>query len=100
MILVAGKISVDRAKKDEATAAAIEMMKATHAEEGNIEYAFTWDLIEEGVLRVIEQWQDQKALDLHFDEPHMKVFIGKLGACGLTGMDVTQHEGSSSGPVM
>ncbi len=99
MILIAGKISLDPAKKDEATAAAIEMMEATRAEAGNIEYAFTWDLVEDGLLRVIEQWEDQAALDAHFEAPHMATFTGKMGSLGLTGMEVTKHEVSSSGPV-
>lgn len=99
MIIIAGKISLDPAKKAEATEAAIEMMHATHAEDGNVEYAFTWDLIEDGVLRVIEQWESQEALDRHFKEPHMATFTGRIGACGMTGMEVTKHEISRSGPV-
>ena len=99
MILIAGKISLDPAKKDEATAAAVEMMHETRAEAGNIEYAFTWDLVEDGVLRVIEQWEDQAALDAHFKAPHMATFTGKMGGLGMTGMEVTKHEVASSGPV-
>ena len=99
MILIAGKITLDPTKKEEATAAAIEMMTATRAEAGNIEYAFTWDLIEEGVLRVIEQWEDQAALDAHFQAPHMGAFTGKMGGLGMTGMEVTKHVVAESGPV-
>lgn len=99
MILIAGKISLDPAKQEEATAAALEMMEATRAEPGNVEYAFTWDLVEAGVLRVIEQWEDQAALDAHFEAPHMATFTGKMGALGLTGMEVTKHEVAHSGPV-
>lgn len=99
MIVVAGTIHLDPAKKAEATAAAIEMMKATRAEPGNIEYAFTWDLAEEGLVRVFEQWQDQAALDAHFDAPHMKAFIGKMGSLGIQGMDVKKYEIARVGPV-
>jgi quinol monooxygenase YgiN len=99
MIVIAGKITVDPANKDEATAAAIEMMEATHKEPGNVEYAFTWDLVEDGCLRVIEQWASQDDLDLHFKEPHMSTFTTKLGACGMTGMDVKKFEVSKVGPV-
>lgn len=99
MILIAGKITLDPAKKEEATVAAIEMMEATRAEAGNVEYAFTWDLVEDGVLRVIEQWEDQGALDAHFAAPHMKTFTGKMGGLGMMGMEVTKHQVSESGPV-
>ena len=99
MIVIAGTIHIDPSKKKEATDAAIEMMKATHTEPGNIEYAFTWDLIEEGVVRIIEQWEDQAALDAHFDAPHMAVFSGKLGGLGIKGMDVKKFEIASVRPV-
>jgi len=99
MIVVAGTIQLDPAHKDAATAAAIEMMKATRAETGNIEYVFTWDLAEEGLVRVFEQWQDQAALEAHFEAPHMKAFIGKMGTLGIKGMDVKKYEIASVGPV-
>ena len=99
MLVVAGTIHLDPAKKEEATAAAIEMMKATHTEPGNIEYAFTWDLVEEGMVRVIEQWEDQAALDAHFEAPHMAAFMAKMGGLGITSMDVKKYEISSVGPV-
>ena len=99
MIVITGKITLDPAKKQEITAAAIEMMQATRAEAGNLEYAFTWDLVDEGVLRVVEQWEDETALDAHFKEPHMAAFTGKMGDFGMTGMEVIKHQVSASGPV-
>jgi quinol monooxygenase YgiN len=99
MLVVAGTIHLDPAKKEEATAAAIEMMQATRAEPGNIEYAFTWDLVDEGMVRLIEQWEDQAALDAHFDAPHMAAFMARIGGLGITGMDVKKYEIASVGPV-
>jgi len=99
MIVIAGKITLDPSKKDEANVAAIEMMEATHAEAGCIEYAFTWDLVEEGVVRVIEQWEDQAALDAHMAAPHMDAFVAKMGGLGIKGMDLKKFEVSSVGPV-
>jgi len=99
MIVITGKITLDPGKKDEVTAAALEMMEATRAEAGNLEYAFTWDLVDAGVLRVVEQWEDQAALDAHFESPHMAAFIGRMGSFGMTGMEVIKHQVSESGPV-
>jgi quinol monooxygenase YgiN len=99
MIVIEGKIVLDPSKKSEAAEAAIEMMQATRAEAGNVEYAFTWDLVEDGVLRVIEKWEDDAALDAHMKAPHMAAFTGKMGGFGIQGMEVTKHRVSESGPV-
>jgi quinol monooxygenase YgiN len=99
MLVIAGTIKLDPSHREAATAAAIEMMEATRAEAGCIEYAFTWDLVEEGLVRVIEQWEDQASLDAHFETPHMEAFLAKVAGLGMQGMDITKYEIASSGPV-
>ena len=99
MIMIAGKIRLDPAKQEQATRAAVAMTEASRAEPGCVDYAFTWDLLEPGVLRVIEQWQDQDALDLHFKAPPMATFTAAMGDLGVTEMDVTKYEIAKAGPV-
>ena len=99
MIVIAGTIQLDPANKESVLAASIEMMKATRAEAGNIDYAFTWDLVDEGMVRVIELWEDQAALDAHMKAPHMAAFTGKMGEFGIKGMDLKKYEVSKVGPV-
>ena len=57
------------------------------------------EVADEGVVRVFEEWQEQAALDAHFEAPHMAAFMGKMGGLGITGMDVKKYEVSSVGPV-
>ena len=74
MLIVAGTIQVDPDSRDAATDALLEMMRETRKEPGNLEYAFTPDLADPGLLRIFEQWESQEALDAHFAAPHMAAF--------------------------
>lgn len=99
MLVIAGTISLDPAKREDAIAAAREMMTATQAEPGCISYTFSADLSDDGTFRLFEEWQDQAALDAHFQAPHMAAFQAKMGGFGIRGMDVKRYEVSSVGPI-
>jgi quinol monooxygenase YgiN len=99
MFVIAGTIGVDPSKRDQAVGPAAVMMRETHKESGNIDYAFSLDMGEAGTIRVFEQWESQEALDLHFSSPHMAVFQKALGELGITGMDMQRYEIESVGPL-
>ena len=63
VIVIAGTIEIDPSKKDEAAAAALEIMRETHKEEGNLAYAFSQDLEDDGLIHIFEKWESQEALD-------------------------------------
>ena len=99
MIVIAGHIRIDAAKRDAASAAASEMMQQTHSEEGNISYTFSSDLSDPGLFYIFEEWQDQDALDFHFKSPHMAKFQVALGGLGIQEMKVQKYQVSSVGPI-
>tara|TARA_B100001146_G_C15891722_1_gene310587 strand:+ start:137 stop:439 length:303 start_codon:yes stop_codon:yes gene_type:complete len=99
MFVIAGTIQVDPAKRQLAAEPAAEMMRETRKEEGNIDYAFSFDMGDETTIRVFEQWESQEALDLHFASPHMEQFRKTLGELGITGMDMQRFEIESVGPL-
>ena len=76
MLLVIGTIRV--APEDVARVRPVmdELVAATRAEDGCIEYSCAEDLFEPGLLHVKEIWRDKAALDAHFTAPH----IAKAGA--------------------
>jgi quinol monooxygenase YgiN len=92
MLIVAGEIEIDPAKREEAIAAAREMMAATRREPGCISYAFSADLADPGRFRIFEEWQSQAALDAHFTAPHMAAFSAKLGGLGVRAMRIHKYE--------
>lgn len=98
-ILIAGTISVEPDKVNAAMAAAVQMMEATHQEEGCAEYVFSVDPIREGVLHVFEKWESNDHLAAHFETAHMAEFQSKVPGLGITGTDVLKYEIASEGPV-
>jgi quinol monooxygenase YgiN len=97
--VIAGTIRIDSAKKDEAATAALEIMKETHKEEGNLAYAFSRDLEDDGLIHLFEKWKSQEALDFHFKTPHMAAVQKKMGSLGVEGMDLEKFEIASVGSV-
>lgn len=98
-IIIAGKITLDPAKRDEMLAAAAVLMAATHEEPGNIEYVFSADAKDADTVRVFEKWEAEDALGPHFTAPHMVEFQGKMGDFGVTGADLLKYEIASEGPL-
>jgi quinol monooxygenase YgiN len=74
-------------------------MRETHKEEGNLAYAFSQDLEDEGLIHIFEKWESQDALDFHFKTPHMAEFQKKVGALGVKGMNLEKYEVASVGSV-
>lgn len=99
MLVIAGTISIDPEKCEAATAAALEMMEATHREDGCISYTFSRELADPGGFRIFEEWQSQEALDAHMKTPHMAKFQGLMGGFGVRGMKVQRYEVASVEPL-
>jgi quinol monooxygenase YgiN len=99
MLIVAGTVHVDPAKTDAVMADAVVMMKATHAEEGNLAYVFSLDPIEPGLVHIFEKWETEEALAAHGAAPHMGEFRSKMGGWGVTGADLKKYEIASEGPL-
>ena len=99
MIVVAGRVVIDPAKRDEGVRAATEVMEETAKETGCISYTFSADLIDPGTFRIFEEWESQEALDAHFASPHMAKFQGVVGSLGVREMKIQRYEVASVGPL-
>lgn len=99
MLVIAGRVRIDPARRDEGIAAAVEMMRATRAEPGCLSYTFSADLEDPGAFRIFEEWESQEALEAHFRSPHMAAFQAAVGGLGVREMHVQRYEVSSVGPL-
>ena len=99
MLIIAGTIKIDPDKTTEAMAGMVEMMKATHAEEGNLAYVFSLDPIEPGLVQLFEKWASEEALAAHAASDHMKTFRTAMGGWGVKGADILKYEIASEGPL-
>jgi quinol monooxygenase YgiN len=98
-LVISVTVQIDPAKREEAFAAAIEVMRATRAEPGCIAYTFSADLEDPSKVHVFERWASQDALTAHFKAPHMAAFQKKLGGLGVRGMQAERYEIASVGPL-
>lgn len=100
MIVVAGTIPINPAKRSEAEAACRAMSATCKKDEPGCQaYEFSWDLTETDTLRIFEIYDDADALGAHMQTEHFKSFGGSLG--GLVGGApvIVKYEVSSSGPL-
>jgi quinol monooxygenase YgiN len=92
MIIVEGSARIPEDMWDQAIAAMETMITASRAEPGCIEYAYSRDLLDPNLLRIIERWKDKAALVSHFAEPHMAVFRGALAKVGPQDLEIRMYE--------
>ncbi len=92
MIIVEGSAKIPEEKWPEAIAAMDTMITASRTEAGCIEYAYSRDLLDPNLLRIIERWKDKAALVSHFGEPHMAVFRAALAQVGPQDLQVRMYE--------
>ena len=92
MIIVEGSARIPEGAWDQAIAAMETMITASREEAGCIEYAYSRDLFDPNLLRIIERWQDKAALVSHFAEPHMAVFRAALAEVGPQDLQVRMYE--------
>lgn len=99
MLVVAGSVTIDASKREEAIGLAQRMMEETRKEPGNLAYTFSADLADSAVFHIFEEWESQDSLDAHFASPHMARFQQGLGGLGVKDLTVRKFEISSVGPL-
>jgi len=100
MLIVLAKAQVGAAAMEAAKAAIADMVAASNAEEGCIAYAFTEDVLQPGVLHIVEKWKDEAALASHFATPHMAAFGAAIAGLDFTVIEATKFHADEGAPVM
>jgi quinol monooxygenase YgiN len=77
----------------------VAVMQASRAETGCIEYNYAEDLLEPGLIRVSEVWEDREHLAAHFKSAHMQSWIEQRAALGLTDRQVTGFTAERGEPL-
>lgn len=99
MIVISAVLKIDPARHADFSAAATAMTAATLEEPGCGSYRFAITCDDPGTAIVMEEWEDQAALDLHFATPHMAAFRDAVAGIMLAGSVATKYEVSSKGPL-
>ena len=58
---------------------ALDLVRASRSEAGNVSYDFYADLAEPAKFTFIEVWKDQAAIESHNATPHFQAFVEKAG---------------------
>ncbi|MDR3513178.1 MAG: putative quinol monooxygenase [Caulobacteraceae bacterium] len=97
--LVAGTVRIPADRCDAFRPHMAEMMAATRAEDGCIEYAFSFDAADPGLIRVFEIWRDKAALAAHGQAEHMKRWRAAGAEFGVSDRNITLYETASERPL-
>jgi len=99
MLVIAGHIRIDPAKRAAAIAAARDVMAGTRREPGCAAYTISADVESDAVFHIFEEWESAEALTAHFGTPHMARFQQAAAGLGVAEMKIQRYEVSSVGPV-
>jgi quinol monooxygenase YgiN len=99
MIIITLKARLNAEHRDAAIAAAKVMSEHSLSEPGCIDYRFWVSVDDPSSVLLLEQWQDQAALDAHMAGPQLTEFATALGPALEGGMEAMKHEVASSGPL-
>ena len=100
MLVLAGSVSIDPAKRSDAIDATIEVMQQTRKVRGCISFVVSADLEDPGVLHVFQEWESPEAFDRHLDEPHVEAIRLRLGSLGVREIKVQRYAIRSVGPIV
>lgn len=67
------------------------MVTATRREARCIAYMYGEDVIEPGLIHVMEQWLDQESLDRHFASEHLAAWRRHWPELGITNRDLVAY---------
>ena len=98
-VVIGGTIRIPADKEEAFRPHMVEMIEATHKEDGCIEYAFSFDAADRGLIRIFEIWRDQAALDAHFQTAHMAAWRAAWPGFGVSDRDLKAYEIAAEWPI-
>ncbi len=94
MILVVGTIRVFPGTLAAALPAMHAMAAASRGERGCLAYHYAEDVLDPGLIHVVEHWSDRDALAAHFATPHLAEWRAQWPALGITERKLQLFEGN------
>ena len=84
MIVIEGTVRIPPDRLDEARPIMEQMIRASRAEAGCLDYAYSVDVMDPGLIRVSERWENRDALAAHFKTAHMATWRSSFPQLGIT----------------
>lgn len=91
-IIIEGTVRVPAEQVAAARPAMETMIRASRAEAGCLDYAYSIDLLDPGLIRITERWENREALAAHFRTPHMAQWRAQVSEFGITDRSLRLYE--------
>lgn len=97
MIIVVGSFRVPPSMVDIVKPVMETMIAYSRAEDGCIEYAYGFDAVDDGLVRVSEKWRDRAALEAHFRTAHIAEWRAQISALAMSERELIAYETTDEG---
>lgn len=88
-IVASGSAKADRVQ--DLVDLALDLVRASRSEAGNVSYDFYTDLADPAKFTFIEVWRDRAAIELHNATPHFRDFGEKAGPLFAGPLDIALY---------
>ena len=95
-VILAGTVRFDPARLEAARPRMREMIRLSRAEDGCIDYVYSEDLSDPGLIHVFEVWRDQAALDAHHQAAHFLAWRADREVLGMSDRRMKHHTVTST----
>lgn len=96
MIILAGTIRIAAGQRPAALPVLRYMVEQTRAEPGCVAYAFSFDVLDDHLVRIFEVFRDEPALAAHRASEHMAKWRAAWQDLGIGERDLTQYSVSAA----
>jgi quinol monooxygenase YgiN len=93
VILVTGHVRLAPESMDRIRPHMRKVLEATRKEPGCLLYAYGEDVLDPGLVRIVERWRDWPSLEAHDRAPHIEAWRAALKEIGVIDREVIAHEG-------
>ena len=99
MIIVTGHVRLRPRDMERVRPHMRTVLEANRKEDGCLLFAFGEDVLEPGLIRVVERWRDADALAAHGAQPHVIAWRQALKEIGVLERDLIAHDAENGRPV-
>jgi quinol monooxygenase YgiN len=99
MLLIIGTVRLPPAALPAAKIAMANIIEASRAEPGCLEYCYAQDVLDPGLIHVKEMWSSREALNLHFQSDHIGRWRSAWPDLGIYGRDLHLYNVGEAEPI-
>lgn len=92
IVIVAGKVQVDPAKRDETLAGGADLMVQTRTQKGCLDYVWSADPTDPAGIYVFERWASIPDLAAHLKGKYYLAMRDHIGGAGLTAAETLKYK--------